>query len=91
MPAPTCSYTRAGGPGTVAPSLDFQVVLTRDASTGVTSVYLNGVLQQAYSGAASNAVLPGANVLTFFEDDLVTGGQEAVGGSVDYIAIYDPH
>jgi peptide deformylase len=80
-----------GGPGAdvVSANVDFQVVLTRDGASGVTSVYLNGVLQQAYTGPAATVAIPGNNVLTFFEDDFGSGQLEAVGGSANYIAIYD--
>ena len=82
-------YPGLSGPGTVGANQDFQVVLTRDGASGVTSVYLNGVLQQAYTGYASAIAVPGTNVLTFFEDDFASRGLEAVGGSASYIATYD--
>jgi hypothetical protein len=82
-------YPGLSGPDSVTANQDFQVVLTRDGASGVTSVYLNGILQQAYTGYASNIAIPSTDVLTFFEDDFASGGLEAVGGSVDYIATYD--
>src|SRR5207253_3456441 len=48
-------YPGASGPGTVAGDADFQLALTRDGASGTTAVYLNGVLQQTYLGAASDA------------------------------------
>jgi hypothetical protein len=80
-----------GGPGpdSISANQDFQLVLTRDGPSGVTCIYLNGVLEVSYTGTPSNDAVPAQNILTFFEDDHVSGGHEAVGGSVDYIAIYD--
>jgi hypothetical protein len=46
-------YPGVAGSGTVTANQDFQVVLTRDGTTGETDVYLNGVLQMAYVGQAS--------------------------------------
>src|SRR5262249_37516955 len=65
-----------GGSGTITNGQDFQFVLTRDGTTGETDVYLDGVLQQSYFGTPSDAAVPTTNVLTFFEDDLVTKGLE---------------
>src|SRR5205823_2843817 len=79
-------YPGPFGPDAVSPNQDFQVVLTRDGATGVTNLYLNGVFEQTYVGTVSVA---GTNLLTFFEDDTVSGGIEASGGSVDYIATYN--
>lgn len=76
------------GTGIVTAATDFHFVLARNGATGVTTIYLNGVLQATYlaGSTASNAAVPLANVLTFFEDD---AGGEAAAGSTDYIAIYD--
>lgn len=81
-------YPGFAGADTVVANTDFHLALTRDGSTGVTNLYLNGVLQRRYTGfAASVAVVPD-NILVFFEDDFETFAHEAVGGSVDHIAIY---
>jgi hypothetical protein len=81
-------YPGAAGPDTITANQDFQLTLTRDGASGETDIYLNGVLQQIYSGAVSSAAIPSNNVLTFFEDDKLTIS-EATAGSVDSIAIYD--
>lgn len=80
-----------GNPGSnsITSNTDFQVVLARDGATGETRVFLNGVLQQVYLGEASDAAIVISNILTFFEDDAVTGGSESFSGSVDRILIYD--
>src|SRR5207247_110404 len=70
------------GPNSETTNTDFQVVLAQNGAAGTTSIYLNGVLQQTYTGSFSSVAVPGTNVLTFFEDDRATNG-EAVGGSVD--------
>ncbi len=82
-------YPGGTGPGTVSANTDFQVAIVRDGQTGETKVYLNGVLQQTYVGLPSDAAVATANVLTFFEDDNLTAGTEAVGGSVDRILLFD--
>jgi hypothetical protein len=68
---------------------DFQIILTHDGSTHETRVYLNGNLEQDYAGAIADVAVPATNVLTFFEDDQVSGGVEATSGSVASIAVYD--
>ncbi len=82
-------YPGEAGPDPVPSNMDFQVVLARDGLTGETKVYLNGVLQEVYAGAASDAAIVTGNILTFFEDDVVSGGFESFSGSVDRILIYD--
>lgn len=82
-------YPGEAGTDTIAAGADFHVVLTRDGASGETKVYLNGVLQMTYFNDVSAAAIPADNVLVFFEDDLVTGPNEAQAGAVDYIAIYD--
>ncbi|HLJ94891.1 MAG TPA: PKD domain-containing protein [Gemmataceae bacterium] len=82
-------YPGPGGSGTITSNQDFQVALTRDGSSGVTSVYLNGVLDQTYVGVPSNVAIPSTNVLTFFEDDFPSHALEAVPGSVASITIYN--
>ncbi len=77
------------GPDTVAVNTPFQVVLTRDGQTGEASLYLDGVLQNVYTGATADVVLPTENVFRFFQDDSATGGTEAPQGFADYIAVYD--
>lgn len=80
-------YPGPVGAGFVGANQDFQVALTRDSASGATHIYLNGVLSQTYFGGQSEVAIPGGNVLTFFEDDF--SNTEAVGGSVDFIAIYN--
>ena len=79
-------YPGPSGADLVSAGQDFQVVLTRDAVSGVTSLYLNGVLERTYFGDVS---VSASNLLTFFEDDSASGGVEVSSGSVDYIATYD--
>src|SRR5262249_30710110 len=81
-------YPGASGATAVASNTDMQLVLTRDGASGVTRLYLNGALEQTYTGVPSSAAVPSGNVLTFFEDD-VTTGTETASGSVDWIAAYN--
>jgi hypothetical protein len=82
-------YPGATGSGTITANTDFHVVLTRNAATGETRTYLNGILQRVYTGSVSGGAVSAMNRLIFFEDDNVTGRGEAQGGSVDYIRVYD--
>jgi VCBS repeat-containing protein len=77
------------GASTVSANTDFYVVLTRNSATGEAKTYLNGVLQHTHTGAQSNDAIASANVLTFFEDDVQSGTNEAQAGSTDCIAIYN--
>jgi hypothetical protein len=76
------------GASNVPVGQSFQVVLTRDGHTGQTRVYLNGVLQQVYTGEAFSDTLATANVLTFFEDDTVSGN-EIASGTVHRILVFN--
>jgi hypothetical protein len=78
-------YPGGIGQTSVSANTDCKMVLVRDGSTGITSIYLNGVLEQAYSDFVSSVAVPSTNVLRFFEG----GFFEVVGGSVDVIAMYD--
>ena len=62
-------------------------VLTRNATSNLFSVYVNGVLQLSYADASGYANFTVATAY-FFVDDYVSGG-EASGGFVDYLATYD--
>jgi hypothetical protein len=66
------------------------VVLTRDAATGLVSAYLNGVAQFSFTDTSGLSLFRGAdNLIHFFEDDAATGFAEASRGSVDCIRIYN--
>src|SRR5262245_51457296 len=82
-------FPGAGGADAIPLGTDFEYALTRDHDTGVAKLYLNGILQQTYGGSVSDVSVATDNVLTFFEDDLITGSTEAGSGSVDFIQLYD--
>src|SRR5262245_54796958 len=86
-------FDGSAGTGVVSAGVDFHFVIARNGTSGVTTIYLNGVLQATYangSTASNAAIVSAANVLTFFEDDgNPNPGGEAGAGSTDYIAIYD--
>jgi PKD repeat protein len=81
-------FPNSASAGTIPIGADFQLVLTRDGTTGVTKLYLNGVLGQTYTSLPNNADVATNNVLDFFEDDAGSSFGEAGSGSVDYIALY---
>ena len=65
-------------------------VITRDASTNVFAMYVNGVQQGSFIDALGDADFTEPNGLAhFFIDDFITSQLEATDGVVNYIAIYD--
>ena len=65
------------------------IVLTRDAGTGMMSVYVNGAQSLTVNDAAGVGNFSGPNgIARFFEDDAI-GALEDAPGYVDYIATYD--
>ena len=65
-------------------------VLTRDATTQLFSIYVNGVLQNSFIDNLNRGdFTAAAGLARFFEDDFNTGQAESSPGFVDYIATYD--
>ncbi len=65
-------------------------VLTRDASTGLLNMYVNGVQEVSFMDVNGWGDFTSANgIARFFQDDFPTGQTEAGSGFVDYIATYD--
>lgn len=62
-------------------------VLTRNATSKLFSVYVNGAVQLSYTDTPGYANFAGG-IAHFFVDDFATGG-EASAGFVDYLATYD--
>jgi PEP-CTERM motif-containing protein len=80
----------AAGSSVVNTPIFVDVVLTRDAATGLVSAYLNGVPQFSFIDSSGLATFRGAdNLVHFFEDDAATGFNEASRGSADCIRIYN--
>ena len=68
----------------------FDVVLTRDGTTGLVTGYVNGQLRFSFSDTGSIGVVTATNnTLNFFVDDHNTGLNEASSGTVNYIRIYN--
>jgi hypothetical protein len=66
------------------------VVLTRDASTQVVTGYVNGQQRFSFVDTGQLAVATGPNNrLTFFVDDRVTGSNEASGGTLNYLRVFN--
>ena len=63
------------------------MVVTKDATTNVVSIYINNVL--VLSTVDTDGALSGGPVVWFFQDDNETHGMEATGGSVSRISIFD--
>ena len=65
-------------------------VLTRDASTGLFNMYVNGVQEVSFTDVNGwGDFTSAAGIARFFEDDFPTRQSEAGSGFVDYIATYD--
>lgn len=62
------------------------VVLTRNAATGVLAGYVNGVQQFSYNDAAGQLGVFNPGTMRFFQDD---SGSEYSAGVADRIVIYD--
>src|SRR5207302_4862194 len=67
-----------------------EVALTRNSSTGNVIGYVNGVPRLSFTDTNALAVTnaPG-NELIFFVDDFATGQNEASGGTLNYLRIYN--
>ena len=70
--------------------VDARVVMTRDSTTNVLAGYVNGVQQFSFTDSGNSGVFDQANnIITFFEDDVQSGYNEASPGVVRLIRIYD--
>ena len=66
------------------------IVLTRDSGTNLVTAFVNGNLSFSFNDGTSAGNFTGTgNIMHFFQDDSVTGGNEASAGFVDFIRIYD--
>lgn len=76
------------GPSAFPLNADAIVRLTRDSATNEVEGFLNNVSQWKFIDTFNYAV-PSGNLLSFFQDDTLTSGNESFVGSVDYIRISD--
>jgi hypothetical protein len=69
---------------------DYHLVLTRDDTTDIVRVFLDGVLVLSFTDTAGDAVfgVP-SQIIRLFQDDTITGQAEAQSGTVDLIRVYD--
>jgi hypothetical protein len=74
--------------GTVEANTWHDVLLTRDGSTGAVTAYLDGAQQFQFTDTAG-AVIGPDNQLSYFVDDVHTGGRESSAGAVARIRTYD--
>ena len=82
-------YPVLSGPaGAYADNTMAFTVLTRNATSGLFSVYVNGVLQLSNTDTPGYADFAGG-IAHFFVDDFATGQREASGGFVNYLATYN--
>ena len=84
-------YPQGFGPlGAYAPGVPALTVVTHDVTNDKVAVYVNGVLQLAFTDGAKLAYFNGPNnIARFFEDDFQSGPFEASAGTIDYLAVYD--
>lgn len=81
-------YPALSGPaGAYANNTMAFTVLTRNATSKLFTVYVNGALQFSYTDTPGYANFDGG-IAHFFVDDFAVGG-EASAGFVDYLATYD--
>lgn len=76
------------GTSAFAPGQLVHLVVTRDGMTDEVSLYVNGSLLGSFTDTNGEALTNGSNVLNFFQDDLVFGG-EAQPGDIALLRIYD--
>ena len=84
-------------PVTTAPQVDFTpgtnvvVALTRDGASGIVTGYVNGQQRFSFLDTTTLAVTtPGVpSNLILFKDDTATGGNEASGGQLNYLRVYN--
>jgi hypothetical protein len=77
-----------GGPSASSGSF-FEVVLTRDSISELTKAYIDGNLAFSFTDSTPYAVISASNLLSFFQDDTSTGGDESSAGAVAGIRIFD--
>lgn len=66
------------------------VMVTRDAATGLSTGWVNGVQVYAFNDTTRLSAFDSAShLVNFFLDDTHTSGREATSGYVDSIRIYD--
>jgi hypothetical protein len=83
-------YPSLFGGSAYAPNTMAFTVLTRDATTDLFSVYVDGVFEGSVIDTPGYANFTAANgIARFFEDDNATGQREASAGFVNYIATYN--
>jgi len=66
------------------------VAITRDAASNTVTGYVNGVQQLQFTDSTSDAVFSASNnIIYFFQDDTVTGGNESSSGVTRRIQIFN--
>lgn len=83
-------YNFVSGPANeIAPNTLIHLVLTRDSATNLVTAFINGNLSLSFNdGTSAGDFTSTGNIMHYFRDDSVTGG-EASAGFVDFIRIYD--
>ena len=81
-------YSTGTGCPAVDPGTFFEAVLTRDSTTDLVSVYLNGAPVFSFTDSSSLGVISGANLLNIFQDDFAVPG-EITSGSVAGLRIFN--
>jgi hypothetical protein len=82
-------YPDGSYPTTVFSQPDYvHLVLSRDGTTGDVKIYINGQFLAGFNDVNSNALLDASNVLNFFQDDFVFGG-ESRPGNIALLKLYD--
>jgi len=82
----------SGSSGAIPANTMTHLVFTRDGGSNQVVGYINGstALGMSFTDSSNLAVFSAANnIMQFFQDDAVTSFNEASGGFVDFIRIYD--
>ena len=75
--------------GSFADALGGPAINPDSGTLNPTNYSFNGVQQISFTDATGLAIFTGPNdIMRFFEDDVITGTQEASAGVVDFIKIY---
>jgi hypothetical protein len=84
-------YNQTPGPDIVfVPGVFADVLVNRNGTTGEVQGYVNGVLETDFIDTAGAGIFSGPNnIIHFFQDDFVTGGNESSSGTVRNIKLFD--
>lgn len=81
-------YPESGGTAGFSPNTFYNVILTHNATTNLTDIYVNGVLDSSVTATEAN-IADRTTPLSFFMDDSATGFNEYSNASVGLIRVWN--